>query len=414
MYGVVWDLAGSRIHKAVFPVFLQQSSVFQVVCIVLFDDLMYYWAHRLSHTTNFMWTFHQVHHQPERLNLTSSLRNSLAVRFSTILYYVPMALLFDPPVFVIFRQFNLAYQWWIHNDLVGKLGWLEYILNTPSQHRVHHGRNAYCIDKNYGGLFSIFDHLFGTYQEEIDEVPPVYGLTHSLNTLNPWMLNILPLKNIICATLSVEGWKAKWGVLWNGPGRIPGSNPPREYEIPPITNSTFQIQEPLFSRGLKTLLIVQTFGVLVILLNVNRRLPLEPDNFWYLTIAIGWCAWSVYAVSTGLNRNPGASVVQLVTTILGVAFFCLGSILRHHNGKLYYKESEFAFSLSLEILFSTLQQLTTYLALGTLMVLAILRYRTEMDTPLGPHEVARDLPCGKEAEDAQWAHFRAQRKIKAE
>ena len=129
---------------------------------------------------------HGVHHSSEAYNLTTALRQS-SLHFSVgWLYYIPFALFFPPPLYFMHDQFNLLYQYWIHTQVVGKLGPLEYILNTPSQHRVHHGqycaimyqhilirctgRNAYCIDKNYGGTLCIFDRLFGTYQEEIEEV----------------------------------------------------------------------------------------------------------------------------------------------------------------------------------------------------------------------------------------------------
>ncbi|KAI8488814.1 hypothetical protein Bbelb_333320 [Branchiostoma belcheri] len=125
-------------------------------------EFSYYWLHRMSHEANILWASHQVHHSSEDYNLTTALRQSSTQKLGTFfLFQLPMALLVPPAAFWVHREFNLLYQFWIHTELVTSLGPLEYVLNTPSHHRVHHGRNPYCIDKNYGGTLIIFDRMFG-------------------------------------------------------------------------------------------------------------------------------------------------------------------------------------------------------------------------------------------------------------
>jgi len=127
-------------------------------------DFCYYWFHRLAHEWNWSWASHSVHHSSEEYNLSTALRQGTFQPLCSWLFFLPLALIgFSPRLFSIHVQFNTLYQFWIHTKLLPKLGWLEYIINTPSQHRVHHGRNPYCIDKNYAGTLCIWDRMFGTF-----------------------------------------------------------------------------------------------------------------------------------------------------------------------------------------------------------------------------------------------------------
>lgn len=242
--------------------------------------------------------------------------------------------MFDPPVFIIFRQFNLVYQFWIHTEFIGKLGWLEYILNTPSQHRVHHGRAKYCIDKNFGGMTCVFDRLFGTFQEEIDDVPPVYGLTDPMNSLCPIKLNFVPWINTFKTMWSVKGLKHKFFVLYQGPGRIPGSEPPQEYPIPPITRNTFQIRDPIFSRAVKLLLIFEISLAIVVFSAINNRFDAHPESYWYFTFILLHCGFAMYAAGTVTDRVSSSILFQVLSVISGVFLYSFGSVMRHNPGKL--------------------------------------------------------------------------------
>ncbi|KAJ8288071.1 hypothetical protein COCON_G00007300 [Conger conger] len=131
---------------------------------------------------NVLWAAHQAHHSSEDYNLSTALRQSLTQQLASWVLHLPMALAVPPTVFAVHIQFNLLYQFWIHTEVIRHLGPLEWVMNTPSHHRVHHGRNPYCIDKNYGGTLIIWDRIFGTFAPEGDKV--VYGLTKPINSFD--------------------------------------------------------------------------------------------------------------------------------------------------------------------------------------------------------------------------------------
>ncbi len=147
-------------------------------------DLAYYWWHRLSHEVNFLWAAHAVHHQSEDYNLAVALRQSILTSFTSLPFYYPMALLGVPPVvYATMVAMSTLYQFWIHTELVGRLGWLERFLNTPSHHRVHHAVNPQYLDRNYGAILIVWDRLFGTFAEERE--PAVFGTTKPIGSFNP-------------------------------------------------------------------------------------------------------------------------------------------------------------------------------------------------------------------------------------
>uniref|UniRef100_A0A8B9Q2M7 Alkylglycerol monooxygenase n=1 Tax=Apteryx owenii TaxID=8824 RepID=A0A8B9Q2M7_APTOW len=197
-------------------------------------DFAYYWFHRISHEVNILWAAHQIHHSSEDYNLFTALRQSVLQRYTSWMFNLPMALFIPPSVFAVHLQFNLLYQFWIHTEVITNLGPLEFILNTPSHHRVHHGRNPYCIDKNYGGALIIWDRIFGTFEAEDAKV--VYGLTHPVNSFEPILLQLRPLAHIWNMFWATPGFCNKLSVLFKGPGWGPGK--PRlglPEEIPVIT-----------------------------------------------------------------------------------------------------------------------------------------------------------------------------------
>jgi alkylglycerol monooxygenase len=157
------------------------------VCFVAVDFL-YYWFHRMSHEVGAFWAAHSVHHQSEEYNLTVALRQGAFQGFFSWVFYLPLAVLgFSPAVFVPCSALNTLYQFWIHTRLIDRLGPIEWIFNTPSHHRVHHGRNPRYIDRNHAGVFIIWDRMFGTFVPETDE--PVYGIVKPLGSVNPLWAN---------------------------------------------------------------------------------------------------------------------------------------------------------------------------------------------------------------------------------
>ncbi len=165
------------------------------ILAILAADFTYYWMHRIEHEHRILWGNHSVHHSSEDYNLTVSMRLSIVEPLIEWIFLIPMILVgFSPFQAIVGLIFVAQFQTWIHTERIGKLGWLDWLFNTPSVHRVHHGSNRKYLDKNYGGITMIWDHLFGTYQKEEEKV--VYGLTKNINTNNPLTINFIEYKNI--------------------------------------------------------------------------------------------------------------------------------------------------------------------------------------------------------------------------
>uniref|UniRef100_A0A915B548 Alkylglycerol monooxygenase n=1 Tax=Parascaris univalens TaxID=6257 RepID=A0A915B548_PARUN len=162
----------------------------------LAEDFMYYLTHRAIHEAGIFWSFHQMHHSSEYYNLTTALRQSCLSDYGAIIFDLIQSFFVPPPIFLVHRNVNLLYQFWIHTEVITSLGPLEYILNTPSHHRVHHGRNPYCIDKNYGGTLIIWDRLFGTFEWEKGYEKPIYGLVKNVESFDQLYLQFFVLKEL--------------------------------------------------------------------------------------------------------------------------------------------------------------------------------------------------------------------------
>jgi sterol desaturase/sphingolipid hydroxylase (fatty acid hydroxylase superfamily) len=190
--------------------------------IVLFIgvDFFYYWFHRMSHQINALWAAHIVHHQSEEYNLTVALRQSWFQGWFSWVFYLPLAFIgFDPIMFLTLSSFNTLYQFWIHTRTIKSMGFLEYILNTPSHHRVHHGSNPKYIDKNHAGTLIIWDRMFGTFQKEEEEV--YYGITKPLASWNPVWANLHYWKELLETAKKSERFSDKINVFIKPPGWFP-------------------------------------------------------------------------------------------------------------------------------------------------------------------------------------------------
>ena len=184
MTNVIKDALGLAVILISYPfvlkylaIFQLESSVFVYITAFICIDFSSYWVHRLNHKVNIFWNQHVIHHSSEEFNLACALRQSISnlIGFGAI-FLIPAALLGVPAkVIMSLAPLHLFAQFWYHTQHIGKLGFLEYILVTPSQHRVHHAINPIYIDKNMAAIFSVWDRLFGTFQEELDSEPPVYG-----------------------------------------------------------------------------------------------------------------------------------------------------------------------------------------------------------------------------------------------
>lgn len=191
------------------------------IALVLLVDFAYYWAHRMSHEVNLFWGGHVVHHQSEDYNLSVALRQSSLQVVWTSAFSLPIALMgFETTHFVLISAFNTLYQFWIHTETIGKLPrWFEFIFNTPSHHRVHHGRNPKYIDKNHAGSLIIWDRMFGTFQEE--EERPVYGITKPINSWNAVWANMSHYAEMAKDLQRIPYWSDKFKYLFKKPGWLP-------------------------------------------------------------------------------------------------------------------------------------------------------------------------------------------------
>ena len=186
-------------------------------------ELCYYGYHRVSHTVRWFWNTHSVHHSPNQFNLSAAYRLGWLGKFTgATIFFTPLALLgFEPTTILSALFLNLLYQFWLHADWIPKLGWLEFVLNTPSSHRVHHARNPEYLDANYGGVLIVFDRLFGTYVEERADVPCDYGLVTRVTTHNPLLINLQPWLGLAKDLASARSFDEVWGYLFAPPGWRP-------------------------------------------------------------------------------------------------------------------------------------------------------------------------------------------------
>ena len=187
-------------------------------------ELVYYWHHRASHTVRWLWATHSVHHSPTRFNLTAGIRLGWTAGISGhFLFYVPLALIgFHPLAIAAILGANLGYQFFIHSELVPRLGPLEWILNTPTHHSVHHACNEECLDKNFGGTLIVFDRLFGTFAAPPKEEALHYGLVGREPSHNPVNILFGEWSSMIRDLRNSDSGFAGWLVILLGPPRAPG------------------------------------------------------------------------------------------------------------------------------------------------------------------------------------------------
>ncbi|HYW47739.1 MAG TPA: sterol desaturase family protein [Bryobacteraceae bacterium] len=192
-----------------------------VFAFVLYD-FCYYWQHRFGHTVGLFWASHVVHHQSEEFNLTTALRQPGTGALLNWIFYVPMALAGVPiGVFLMVGVAQLFYQFWPHTRHIGRLGFLDRWIQTPSNHRVHHAQNDMYLDKNYVGVFLIWDHWFGSFQEERDDEPPIYGIRGQLKSWNPVWANLHYYWAMARDCRHARSWGDKLRVWFAPPGWRP-------------------------------------------------------------------------------------------------------------------------------------------------------------------------------------------------
>ncbi len=223
LLGVFLKILSIGVYQLVFENFaIWQIPTNWVTLVVLFVavDFFYYWAHRKSHEINLFWGGHVVHHQSEDYNLSVALRQGSFQVIWTFAFYLPLAVIgFKTLDFALMAGLTTVYQFWIHTETIKRMGVLEYIMNTPSHHRVHHGKDPKYIDKNHAGVFIVWDKMFGTFQEEQEK--PTYGITRPINSWNPVWTNLEHYIDMFRKLPTIRGLGNKLRFIFNKPGWLP-------------------------------------------------------------------------------------------------------------------------------------------------------------------------------------------------
>jgi sterol desaturase/sphingolipid hydroxylase (fatty acid hydroxylase superfamily) len=220
-------------------------------------DFFYYWFHRFSHEISILWAAHAVHHQSEEYNLSTALRQTSTSFLFGWIFYLPMFLAgFPLEVLVTVNAANLIYQFWVHTRLIGRLGPLEHVLMTPSHHRVHHAQNERYIDKNYGGVFIVWDRLFGSFEPESDDEPVVFGVRKPLASWNPFWANFQVYDYLWFDARRARRWRDKLGIWFRRTGWRPADVEAR-FPKKNVDLDTFTKFDPVVAPGVTRYTVAQ-------------------------------------------------------------------------------------------------------------------------------------------------------------
>ena len=303
-------------HLAIFHI---QSTIGTYLVAFIALDFSGYWVHRLDHKINIFWNAHIVHHSSEEFNLACALRQSISVFVRLFTFFLlPAAILGVPAeVIAIVAPIQLFAQFWYHTRHINKMGFLEKILVTPSHHRVHHAINPEYLDKNLSQIFIIWDKLFGTFQQELPDKPPVYGITRPVQTWNPVKINFQHLWLLIKDAWRTRSWKDKLKVWFMPTGWRPADVTEKYpvYKIEDVYH--FEKYNPSYSTYLYAWSWMQLIMLLLMISYLFGNIAKigNPNMFIYG----GFVFLMVYAFTDLMDRNPYALVWELLKNILGLS-----------------------------------------------------------------------------------------------
>lgn len=303
-------------HWALFHI---QNSILIYVIAFFVIDFYGYWSHRWAHQINFLWNKHAIHHSSEEFNLACALRQPISNFLNLFSFLLlPAALLGVPKeVITILLPLHLFLQFWYHTRYINKLGILEKIFVTPSHHRVHHAINPEYIDKNHSQIFIFWDKLFGTFQEELDEIPPVFGITRPANTWNPIKINFQHLGLLISDAYHATNWKDKL-TIWFKPT---GWRPDGFEEKYPVNKITDVYHFDKFGTKNSTKLMywsmVQMFATLLLVSYLYKFIGTigNPNIFVYGSFIF----ISIYSYTELMDQNKKAIYWELLRLLFGIA-----------------------------------------------------------------------------------------------
>ena len=311
---LIFSLAATTFNLKLLPL---DSWVTWVVGFVLYD-LTYYVQHRLHHEIKLLWATHIVHHHGEEFNLSTALRQTSTGWLWKWMFYIPMIVIGVPAeVFITVGGLNLLYQFWVHTEHIPKLGFIEKIFVTPSNHRVHHAKNPEYIDANYGGVFILWDRMFGTYIEEKENIKPVYGTVKALESWNPIWANIEVFYNMLLDSVRTKKWSDKIKV-WYAPTYWRPDDVAKEYPSKPLNLQTKY--NPKISTTSKIYVVVQMIGIMFI----SNALFSQISTLSYQEIAVVSIILTLIPTLTGIYMQNNANALIAISIF---SLTCIGLIL---------------------------------------------------------------------------------------
>ena len=337
------DILGLTVIIISYPFLLSKLSFFDFentlwVYIIAFIciDFSSYWNHRLNHKINIFWNQHVIHHSSEEFNLACALRQSISNFLGYgALFLVPAAIFgIQHEVIGLLLPLHLFGQFWYHTRHIGKLGILEYIIVTPSQHRVHHAINPVYIDKNLGAIFCVWDRWFGTFQEELDDEPPVYGVLKPVSTWNPILINFTHIWGLILDFFRTKSLKEKL-ILWFMPTGYRPKDVVEKYPIDKIDDvHNFDKYSPPTNK-------LVTSWVLFQWLSTNVLVIFFLSNFSKFTtqqslIFGGIIFLSIFSYSAVMDGFKWAYKLEIIRNILCLCLFITPSQFEFYSINLIY------------------------------------------------------------------------------
>ena len=334
------------IYIAVYEAFAalawpMDSVALWVLAVVLYD-FCYYWNHRLNHEIALLWGGHVVHHSSEYFNLSTALRQSSTSAFYNWMFYLPLAVLGVPPtMFAVVALIDLLYQYWVHTELIDRMGWFEWIFVTPSNHRVHHGQNDYCIDRNYGGIFIVWDRLFGTFADERRDEKVCYGVRKPVASLNPLWGNLHYYVDLWREARKARDWRAGLRLCLAPPGGWTNEALPH-FEAARFAR--FDSRTPLALRcyvSAHCVTLILLLGAFLAIYGTLGAAGASPCGVFIVVTAVSLCGllerlrWAKWleqtrlaAIAVAMMAQPGWLIAPLpLAARLTVAFAALVSLL---------------------------------------------------------------------------------------
>ena len=302
-------------YLAVFDI---QSTLWLYVLAFIGLDFAGYWSHRFNHMVNLFWNRHIIHHSSEEYNLSCALRQSISAIVGIYFFlYIPMAFIGIPAeVVAVIAPIHFFAQFWYHTRLINRMGWLEYIIVTPSHHRVHHAINSEYLDKNFSEIFIVWDKWFGTFQEEMPNVPPVYGVKKPVKTWNPILINFIHLWGLVKDAWHTQKWWDKLRI-WFMPT---GWRPTDVRKKFPIAITTDVYARKKYDTTASRFFIGWSWTqfVLTLLLMYHLLVGIADFSFNDVLFYATFLMISIFSYTTLMDRHRGAIPVEIVRAALGL------------------------------------------------------------------------------------------------